>query len=212
MKITIIALATVLFLSCNSQKQDNEQDKTELAVQADSLDTKNTDTAITPKETHTEVIYKIILTNENNHINTKDINKLNEPLKALAALYAALGGTNCMNEEDATTCELTTALGLGKQGSDIHKNLIKKYFANDKLADAVIKQDCSLPPSGASFFTEYNYLTISDIGDTIKVDFKISAVNTREDDVKIKKGTDVYTFQANTFTKIKRSVSPEMDK
>jgi len=212
MKISVIALATVLLLSCNSQKQDNEQDKTELGVQTDSLDIKNIDTAITVKEVHTEVIYKIILPNENNHINTSDINKLSEPLKALTALYAALGGTNCMNDADATTCELTTALGLGNQGSEEHKNFIKKYFANDKLANAIIKQDCSLPPNGASFFTEYDYLTISDIDDTIKVDFKISAVNTREDDVKIKKGTDVYTFRDNEFTKIKRSIFPELDK
>jgi len=212
MKAPLITIITLLFISCNIHNQNNEQEKTELITQSDSTITKQIDTPFVVKQSQPEITYKIVLTNEANHINTSDINKLSEPLKALTALYAALGGTNCMNDADATTCELTTALGLGNQGSEEHKNLIKKYFANDKLANAIIKQDCYLPPSGASFFTEYDYLNISDIGDTVKVDYKISYVNGHDGDIKIKKGTDIYTFQENTFTKIKRSIFPELDK
>src|ERR1017187_4185978 len=68
----------------------------------------------------------------------KKTEKLNKPiiaslppnLKALAAFYSAMGGTNCMDQE----CALTTALGLGKQGSDAQKVLIQKYFPDDKVA------------------------------------------------------------------------------
>src|SRR5690606_2892123 len=79
-------------------------------------------------------------------IDRATIEKLNEPLKALTAFYSAMGGTMCSGD----FCELTTALGLGKQGSDKHKNIIMKYFPNDKVAETVIKQNCYLRPSGAS--------------------------------------------------------------
>ena len=61
-------------------------------------------------------------------INKDDIKKLTEPLRALAAFYSAMGGTMCNDDE----CELTTALGLGKQGSDAHKILIKNIFLKIK--------------------------------------------------------------------------------
>ena len=57
-------------------------------------------------------------------INTDDIAKLPEPLKAFAALYSGLGGSGC----EKGSCGLTTALGLGKQGSQAQKELVKKWF------------------------------------------------------------------------------------
>ena len=81
-------------------------------------------------------------------IDTATIKKLEEPLIALTAFYSAMGGTMC----DGEHCKLTTALGLGKQGSDKHKNIIKKYFPEDKVAETLLKQDCYLRPSGASTF------------------------------------------------------------
>src|SRR5450631_2086051 len=87
---------------------------------------------------------------------SKKTEKLNKPviaslpsnLKAMAAFYSAMGGTNCLDQE----CALTTALGLGKQGSDLQKSLIVKYFPDDKAAKLVVAQDCYLAPASASAF------------------------------------------------------------
>src|SRR5689334_16197473 len=91
-----------------------------------------------------------ILINKTNSIpgtvNQAAIAKLNEPLKAIAAYYSSMEGSNCNND----MCELTTALGLGKQGSDTHINLIKKWFHNDKTAKQLIAQRCYLGPNSAS--------------------------------------------------------------
>ncbi|MGC4041811.1 MAG: hypothetical protein QM710_13780 [Flavobacterium sp.] len=133
-------------------------------------------------------------------INGLAIKKLNEPMKALASFYSAMGGSYCSNDH----CNLTTELDLGKQGSKKHKNLIQKYFPNDKVAEAVIKQDCYLRPSGASTFSDYEFLTILDKGDTITVDYRLMYYDHGE--ISWAKGPDIYLFKDNKFKKIKRNL------
>ncbi len=135
-----------------------------------------------------------------------EIKRLNEPLKALAAFYSAMGGTMC----DGDSCELTTAFGLGGQGSEQHQSLIRKYFPNDKVAKAVLAQNCYLRPSGASSFSEYEFLTISFFADTAKVSYNIGYYNRGE--TSFTKGTDVYLYKDNIFTKIRRKLWSWADK
>src|SRR5664279_2476515 len=111
-----------------------------------------------------KVVHEIILEKED-HIDTTEIKKLDEHLRGVLALYSAMGGSNC----DGTTCDLTTVLGLGEQGSNAHKTLIMKYFPDDKVAKAVVAQSCYLRPGGASTFTEFGYLTLVESKDTISV-------------------------------------------
>lgn len=197
MKTLPIILITLLFFSCNVQNQNNEQEKTELITQSDSNSKKQEDTIVIEKQAHQEITYKIVTSNEKNPINLKEIKKISEPLKALVALYAAFYGTNC----DGTTCELTSALGLGNQGSDEHKNLIKKYFPNDKVANEAIMQNCYLPPSGASSFSEYGFLNLYDKGDTVKVKYELSSISGHDGEVIVKKATDTYIYVTNTYRK-----------
>ena len=139
-------------------------------------------------------------------IDTTTIEKLNEPLKALTAFYSAMGGTMCSGEY----CDLTTELGLGKQGSDKHKSLIKKYFPNDKVAKTVLKQNCYLRPSGASTFSDFEYLTIVDKGDTVIVDYNLMSYNRGE--IEWTKGPDIYLYKDNKFEKLKRNLWTFADK
>ncbi|MFO7658303.1 MAG: hypothetical protein R6W78_14685 [Bacteroidales bacterium] len=139
-------------------------------------------------------------------IDTTSIEKLNEPLKALIAFYSAMGGSMCSGEY----CDLTTALGLGKQGSDKHKNLIKTYFPNDKVAETVLKQDCYLRPSGASTFSDFEFLTITDKGDSVFVDYKLMYYNRGE--IVWTEGPDIYLFKVNKFEKVKRHLWTHSDK
>lgn len=155
------------------------------------------------KDPETGEIYNTEIPGE---IDTTTIVRLNEPLKALTAFYSAMGGSYCSEE----FCDLTTALGLGKQGSDRHKNLIKKYFPNDKVAETVLKQDCYLRPSGASTFSDYEFLTITDKEDTVLVDYKLMYYNQGE--ITWREGPDIYLYQDNKFNKLKRNLWTFTDK
>lgn len=103
-------------------------------------------------------------------INKPVINKLDEPLKALAAYYSALAGNNC----NGKYCELTSSLGLGDQGSKAHIELIKKWFPDDKVAKALVAQSCFQSSNGSSYFTNYNSLIFELEKDTVTIDFSIT--------------------------------------
>ncbi len=128
------------------------------------------------------------------------IKRLNAPLKALTAFYAAMGGSYCSGD----FCNLTTALGLGKQGSEKHKTLIRNYFPQDNVAEMVLQQDCYLRPSGASSFSDFEYLTITDKGDSVFVDYRLLYYDRGE--TICFEGPDIYLFKDNTYKNIKRNI------
>lgn len=94
----------------------------------------------------------------------------NEPLKALAAYYSSLADSNC----DGHTCGLTTALGLGSQGSAEHKNLLLKYFPNDTIVKNMLKINCWVGINGSSNFYTYHFLTFEQSHDTVSIDYQIN--------------------------------------
>lgn len=134
------------------------------------------------------------------HINDAVVSQLKEPIKALAAFYAAMGGTDC----DGERCKLTTALGLGKQGSEAQQKLIARYFPNDKVAQTVLEQNCYLRPSGASSFSDFAFLRVTEHGDTIRVDYKLMNYNQGKETWI--SGPDVYLINNNVFQKVKRNL------
>ncbi|WP_437921954.1 hypothetical protein [Sphingobacterium sp. LRF_L2] len=133
-------------------------------------------------------------------IDTTAITQLEPKIRALAAFYAALGGSSC----DGEYCKLTLALGLGKQGSDIHKKLIKHYFPQDKVAETVVNQDCYLRPSGSSTFSDYAYLSITDFGHHVQVNYRLLQYNQGKE-IWIE-GPDNYLFEKGCFKKINRNL------
>lgn len=139
-------------------------------------------------------------------VDTAEIKRLSTPLKALAAFYSAMGGSGCTGE----TCELTSALGLGKQGSDEHKKLIQEYFPGDRVAETVLAQDCYQRPSGASSFSDFQFLSLFTSGDTVKVQYTL--MNYDHGKTTWIKGPDIYLFQQNRFVKIKRNLWYWMEK
>ena len=106
-------------------------------------------------------------------INQTVAHQLTEPLKAIAAYYGAMAGSNC----NGTSCELTTALGLGNQGSEAHKSILGKWFKKDKTAKQLLKQDCYLPPNTSSSFNDFAYLRIQLNDNTVTVSYQILFYN-----------------------------------
>ncbi len=119
-------------------------------------------------------------------------------LKALAAFYSAVGGTGCIELD----CSLTTALGLGKQGSDTQKKLIQKYFPDDQVAKLVVSQDCYLPPSGSSSFSNFQTLAFIVTGDTVRVNYQLAVFD--HGNTKIICGPDIYLYENQVYKNKKR--------
>ncbi len=139
-------------------------------------------------------------------INSALIAGLPEYLKGLAALYSAMGGTDCIELH----CELTSALGLGKQGSDTQKNMIKKYFPDDKVAKLIIGQDCYLPPNTSSSYSNFLSLSFTVNKNIIQVNYQLTVVD--HGNVKKINGPDIYTFENQIFRNKKRVLYAWTDK
>lgn len=200
-KLKLIATILLLFILTNCG-QTIPQEKPVVKNDQYKLISK-TEMSELKKDSDSDIIYTTEIPGK---IETTTIEKLNEPLRALTAFYSAIGGSNCNGE----FCDLTSALGLGKQGSDRHKNLIKKFFPKDKVAETVLKQDCYLRPSGAATFSDFEFLTIVDKGDTVVVDYNLIFYDRGE--IESTKGPDLYLFKDNKFEKLKRNLWKFADK
>jgi len=148
----------------------------------------------------------ILIPKTTEKLNIPVVTGLPSHLKALAAFYSAMGGTNCMDQE----CALTTALGLGKQGSDTQKILIQKYFPDDRVAKLVIGQDCYLPPNSSTSFSNFSSLNFVVYGETVRVNY---ALNVYENgSKKVINGPDIYTFKNQVFKNKERVLYAWTDK
>ena len=143
---------------------------------------------------------------ESKKLNKTTITGLPNHLRGLAAFYSAMGGTDCKEQE----CELTTELDLGKQGSDAQKNLIRKYFPGDKVAQLVLGQDCYQSPSTSLSFSNFQSLSFVVKKDTIQVNYRL--VILEHGNVKKISGPDIYLFRNQVFKNIKRVLYAWMDK
>jgi hypothetical protein len=139
-------------------------------------------------------------------VNNKLAAVLPPNIKAMAAFYSAMGGTDCLEQE----CRLTTALGLGKQGSDAQKALIQKYFPDDKAANLVLGQDCYLPPGSSTSFSNFLSLSITISHDTVSINYRLAVYD--HGNMKILQGPDVYLFKNQVYKNWKRVLYAWTDK
>ncbi|WP_027378408.1 hypothetical protein [Chryseobacterium daeguense] len=193
-----LGILSCLVLSCSKNKTQEESPKTQDSIASSPAAPISTDkTDSTSLKQNFELIKD---TKETSGINKADIDKLSEPLKAIAALYSGLGGSNCQGED----CELTTALGLGKQGSQAQKDLVKKWFPNDKAAEQLQAQDFYQTPNTASNFSNFQYLNFEQNGDTVTVNYDLM-VYSRGQETHIK-GPDKFVIKGNTIETINRNI------
>jgi len=110
-------------------------------------------------------------------INQEDIDKLNEPLRALAAFYSAYISSDCVDSFNQQYCDLTMALRLGEQGSNKHVEILKKWFPNESMIKNFINDNCHVTRPGSSLFNGYEYLNFIVKHDTIIISYKFFTYN-----------------------------------
>jgi hypothetical protein len=138
-------------------------------------------------------------------VNSDFITKANEPTKAIIALISSYAGTDCWWENDKPnedytnlSCQLTTALGLGLQCSDMHKKLMKKWFAgNEEILEII--DNCYLIPYTATSQKILDRLKLTIDGNRVTADFKILLVNVREGTSQSLTGHDVFEINGNAI-------------
>ncbi|GEN76747.1 hypothetical protein CHA01nite_24870 [Chryseobacterium hagamense] len=201
-QLLTFAICIVMIFLCS------KKDRPEKAVShySDSI------TMTPPEKDHTPVeeteelakteTYRLITGSQDTpgKINADDIAKLTEPLKAIAALYSGLGGSGC--EEDS--CGLTAALGLGKQGSQAQKNLVRKWFRKDAAAEQLIKQDFYQAPNSSSDFSDFRSLAFRQKGDTVTVDYNLMTYSHGETGYIM--GPDRFVIKGNTIKTLHRNI------
>lgn len=156
-------------------------------------------------QSHAQKIY-VLIPEKTSKVNSKLAAGLPQHLKAMAALYSAMGGTDCLEQE----CALTKALGLGKQGSDAQKALIQKFFPEDKVATLVVEQDCYLPPSASSSYSNFLNLSLAVNRDTVKVNYRLAVYD--HGHAEIFRGPDIYLFSNQVYKNKKRVLYAWVDK
>jgi hypothetical protein len=147
--------------------------------------------------TYAQKTYELV-SKKTGKVNINTASHLPGHIKAMAAFYSALGGTDCLDQQ----CVLTTALGLGRQGSDAQKNLIKKYFPGDKAAALILGQDCYLPPGSSTSFSNFLSLSISVNGNNVEVNYRLAVYD--HGSTKIIDGPDHYVYSNQQFKNTKR--------
>lgn len=205
MKIFTLGLCSLVFLSCSKDKPQNTavEKSDSVAVHTDTVSSSEKTAATTDKALKTEAaLYTLIKESKQSSgaINKADIHQLPESLKAIAALYSGLGGSNCSDG----SCELTTALDLGKQGSQAQKDLVKKWFGNDKAAEQLISQDFYQAPNSSSNFSDFSYLTIQQNGDMVSVNYDLMIYSHGQ--TSHIKGPDQYKINGNTIETLNRNI------
>jgi hypothetical protein len=139
-------------------------------------------------------------------VNLSVIKQLPENLKAMAAYYSAIGGTHCMQQ----SCRLTTALGLGNQGSPEQIKLIHQYFPDDKVAKMVCGQNCYLPPDSSAAYSNFLYLSFLVSGNHVQVNYKLAVFDHNRK--KMISGPDSYIYHDQVFKEQKRILYAWVDK
>lgn len=106
----------------------------------------------------------------NRKVHKETIAGLPEPLKAIVAYYGVLYSTNCVSDSLGQRCELTEALGPGRQGSAKQTELLQKWFRNDPLVDE-LKRDWNfrVAEQGSNSFEELLSLKLFVSNDTVRV-------------------------------------------
>ena len=125
--------------------------------------------------------YNFIVINEN-YCKT-----ISEPEKAALAYVATFIGNECWWENDEPNadrtnlkCKILSALDLGCQGSEQHLSFLRNWFKNDKKC---LKELENIPstPYTSTIQDTFDKINITVKGNTIKVWYKASEINSRDD-------------------------------
>jgi hypothetical protein len=117
-------------------------------------------------------------------INEEFCRTISEPERAALGYVATFVGNECnwdgKAKDDLSNlkCKIISALNLGYQCSERHLGFLRNWFRNDNGALEKLKE-CPQVPYTATIQDTFDQINLNTIGDTIKVWYKASGVNSR---------------------------------
>ncbi|PVH25778.1 hypothetical protein [Sphingobacterium corticibacter] len=118
--------------------------------------------------------------------------KMSNQEKAIIALVAMKGGTDCeYTNDDCTNCQLTDYLQIGCQCSEGHKSYVRKWFNSNKDLEEDI-DNCYKTPSGATFQRNIQGIKMKRVENTYLVEVEFLELNIRHDVSEVM--TNTYKF------------------
>jgi len=219
MRYIYLSICILLFNSCHSGTKENSHVNNSTIT--DTLASKSkSNYKISEQNTNLKDTTVLFLWRENKKDSTGHVSSVlvvNEtfcksipnPIKAAIAFTATFVGNECWWEnnepnEDRTNlkCKILTALNLGCQGSKTHLNFLRSWYINDKDCLEKLK---SIPttPYTSTIQDTFDEIKVAVKGDTIKVTFKATGINTRESSKWSWKETDIYVYSHNSIRLIK---------
>ena len=156
------------------------------------------------------VYYEDLKTEVNTIILNKEfIKNITEPERAALAYVASFIGNECewdgkVNQDRSNLkCSILTALDLGYQCSDSHKNFLQKWFAKDAKALKNIEK-CMTMPNTATIQTTFEEVSIitKEVDQTIQITYKVIGFNLRENNSWNYTKVDKFQYNTGTITLI----------
>jgi len=148
-------------------------------------------------------------------INENYCKTITEQERAALAYIATFVGSECRWENDEPKadrsnlkCKILTALDLGCQGSEKHLVFLRKWFKNDKKCLKKLENIPSTPYT-ATIQDTFDKIDITVKGNTIKVWYKASGVNLRDELYWGWTETDYFKFEKDNLQLIRVEISKE---
>ncbi|MDR7129453.1 hypothetical protein J2X69_001790 [Algoriphagus sp. 4150] len=185
MKNLLVIPSILALISCG--KMDNTTQLQSDPTQIESLDIHVKDTTV--QFLWRDMKYDSALNDSFNSIflNLEYVDIMEDPEKAALGYVATFIGNECWWDGDAEEdrsnldCKIITALGLGYQCSDRHLGFLKEWFSDDPQVLAELESaNCPTTPYTATIQDTFDEIELTVKGDSIIVNYKVSAINFRE--------------------------------
>ena len=147
------------------------------------------------KENYSEVIL------ENGAINSKFLQNISPPEKALLGWYLFANGNQCDGTSTKIKCQLLKELNIDDECNPDHLNNLLQWFSNDMLAKYKLKS-CPNIKVKSPIQNRFVYISLEKKGDILSINYHVMGLNTVAEKSWNMEKRDSYLISDNTFTKM----------
>lgn len=142
----------------------------------------------------------IIRVLENEQI-MSELQKLDEPERALVSWYLFAYGNACKKNSNKTKCRILQGLGVKDECDPEHLNMLLQWFSTDMLAVYKLKK-CPNLAAHSAIQNTFDKIILQHKGDTLFIDYNIKGLNNSQEKSWNIEQIDSYFIRNKTLVKI----------